>query len=86
MADVDLDNSYIFPVGTPIIVTAYLTYQSPEYFPDPERFDPDRFLPENSVGRQPYAYIPLGLGRRLCVGHFYAKMEPETILSTVLRR
>jgi cytochrome P450 len=81
VADVDLDNGYILPAGTPIIVTAYLTHQNPEHFPDP-----DRFLPENSVGRQPFAYIPFGLGRRLFVGHYYAKMETKTILSTVLRR
>ena len=86
VADVDLDNSFIFPPVTPIIVTAYLTHQNPGYFPDPERCDPDRLLPENSVGRQPYAYIPFGLGRRLCVGHYYPKTELKTILSTVLRR
>lgn len=75
-----------FLCGNSHIVTAYPTHQNPEYFPDPERFAPDRFLPENSIGRQPCAYIPFGIGRRLCVGHYYAKMESKTILSTVMRR
>jgi len=86
VTDVQLDSGYILPAGTPIIVTAYLAHGNPEYFPDPERFDPDRYLPENSVGGQPYAYIPFGLGRRLFVRHNCAVMESKTILSRVLRR
>jgi len=51
-----------------------------------QTFDPDRFSPQNSVGRQPYAYIPFGIGRRMCVGHVFTTTEAKTILSTVLRR
>jgi cytochrome P450 len=84
--NVDLGNGYVLPAGVPVIVTAYLTHRNPDHFPEPQRFDPDRFLPENSIGRHPYAYIPFGLGRRLCVGHNFAMMETKTILSTVLRK
>ena len=50
------------------------------------KFDPERFSPQNSVGRQTYAYTPFGIGRRMCVGHVFATTEAKTILSTVLRR
>ena len=86
VVDVDLDNGYFLPEGSPIIVRVYLARWNPEYFPDPQRFELDRVFPENSVCRRPYAYIVFGLGRMLSVGHSYTMMDSKTILSTVLRR
>jgi cytochrome P450 len=84
--EIDLGNGHIIPVGANIFVSVYNVHRDPKHFPNPEEFDPERFSPQNNVGRHPYAYIPFGIGRRMCVGRVYATMEAKTILSTVLRR
>jgi cytochrome P450 family 4 len=81
--EIDLGNGHIVPAGALIWMQAYVIHRD---FPEPEKFDPDRFSPQNSEGRHPYAYTPFGIGRRMCVGHVFATMEAKTILSTVLRR
>ena len=84
--EIDLGHGHIIPAGTNIFMSVYTVHRDPRHFPDPEKFYPDRFSPQNSVGRHPYAYTPFGIGRRMCVGHVFATMEAKTILSTVLRR
>ena len=84
--EIDLGHGHIIPEGTNILMSVYTVHRDHRHFPDPDKFDPERFSPQNSVGRHPYAYIPFGIGRRMCVGHLFATMEAKTILSTVLRR
>ena len=84
--EIDLGHGHIIPEGTNISISAYNVHRDPRHFPDPDKFDPERFSPQNSAGRHPYAYIPFGFGRKSCVGYLFAFMEAKTILSTVLRR
>ena len=59
---------FTLPKGLMAVLFVYAAHHNSEVFPDPENFKPGRFLPENSVGRHPYAFIPFVAGPRNCIG------------------
>jgi cytochrome P450 len=77
---------YRIPAGSTIFVSPYLVHRHPEFWENPEAFDPERFLPERSRDRPRHAYIPFGGGPRLCMGADMAAMESLLILVTVVQR
>ncbi|RXG59119.1 cytochrome P450 4V2 [Armadillidium vulgare] len=77
---------YVLPKETNAFVITYQLHRDPDQFPDPNSFKPERFLSENSVKRNPYAYVPFGAGPRNCIGQKFALMEEKVVLSTFLRK
>ncbi len=72
--------------GTMVFISQYLIHTLPHVWQDPEKFDPDRFLPENMAGRSKFAYFPFGAGPRVCIGSGFAIMEMAFILAMLFRR
>jgi cytochrome P450 len=61
----------------------YVMHRHPDYFADPECFDPNRFAPEAEARLPRYAYIPFGGGPRACIGNHLALMIGQVILATL---
>ncbi|XP_045501112.1 cytochrome P450 3A19-like [Colias croceus] len=82
--DYKIDEKLTIKAGTPIYVNAVGMHYDPKYFPNPRKFMPDRFLPENEKNIIPYTYMPFGEGPRNCIGSRFAKMNLQHILSRVV--
>nr|AZR39479.1 cytochrome P450 [Agasicles hygrophila] len=76
----------VFPAGSSVYFGSVHIMRNPKYWPDPLKFDPDRFLPENVAKRHPCTYIPFSYGPRKCIGGRYAIMNMKTVLASVLRK
>jgi len=69
--------------GTVIGISPFIIHRQPEWYPEPERFDPDRWQPERCASLPKFAYCPFGGGSRKCIGDQFAWMEATLILATI---
>jgi cytochrome P450 len=74
------------PAGAIVGLSPYVIHRLPAYWPDPEKFAPLRFSPENSADRPRFAYMPFGAGPRQCIGNNLALLESQLVLATILQR
>jgi cytochrome P450 len=74
---------YHIPRGTTVIIPVFNVHRDPRWWPDPEAFDPERFL-----GAAPPrgTYLPFGAGKRVCIGASFALLEATLIVAAVVRR
>ncbi|KFM64323.1 Cytochrome P450 4C1, partial [Stegodyphus mimosarum] len=70
----------IIPPKSHILILIYMLHKTPDVFPNPEKFDPDRFSAENMATRDTYSFMPFSLGPRKCIGHLNAMTQMKIIL------
>ena len=72
------------PAGERVMIATAVPHYLPEFFPEPERFDIDRYTPARAEHKQPYAYAPFGLGPHRCLGNGFAEVQIAATMATVL--
>ncbi|HEX8117997.1 MAG TPA: cytochrome P450, partial [Pyrinomonadaceae bacterium] len=77
---------YLIPKGSLVILSPYVMQRDARFFPDPERFDPERWTAEAKAARPQFAYFPFGGGPRRCIGEGFAWMEGVLVVATLARR
>ena len=77
---------YDIPAQSALVLCPYITHHLPEFWPDPERFDPERFAPGADTDRPRYAYLPFGGGPRQCIGNSFALTEATLVTAAIAQR
>jgi cytochrome P450 len=76
-------SGYIVPAGANIVISQWVTHRDPRWFPEPDRFNPDRWIDESAAKLPHFAYFPFGGGPRVCIGAGFAMMEASLLLATI---
>ncbi|KAK9696686.1 Cytochrome P450 [Popillia japonica] len=79
------NSNIIIEKDTRIMISPYALQYDPEYYPEPNKFDPDRFSDENKAGRHPFVYLPFGEGPRICIGLRFGLMQSRVGLALILK-
>jgi len=77
---------YVVPRGGIVLMSQYVMQRDPRYFPDPLRFDPERWEPAAKAARPKFSYFPFGGGPRVCIGESFAWMEGILLIATLAQR
>jgi len=78
--------AYVVPAGATVLLSQYVIHHDPRWYPDPWRFDPERWEPSAVAARPKYSFFPFGAGPRMCIGEDFAWMEGMLVLASIARR
>jgi cytochrome P450 len=84
--DDDEIGGYRIPKGSLVFLIPFVVHRRPKLWPEPERFDPNRFAPEHESARPRFAYFPFGGGPRGCIGNQFAMVEAQLIVAAIAQR
>ena len=76
----------VVPAGSICLMSPYVLHRDPRFFPDPERFDPDRWEPACRESRPKFSYFPFGGGARVCIGERFAWNEMILLIATLAQK
>jgi len=76
----------IIPKGTIMGISIRGLHEHPDYWPNPQVFDPDRFTPDQKKGRAKFAYMPFSLGLRQCIGNHFSLIEQKLFIVKLLQK
>ncbi|KAL6416373.1 hypothetical protein ACFW04_013527 [Cataglyphis niger] len=77
-------HSHVIPAGTMLFLNIYGVHRDPNFWSNPEIFDPDRFLPERIQKRHPYSYLPFSAGPRNCIGQRFGLLELKAMIAPLI--
>ncbi|MDB5357168.1 MAG: Cytochrome [Phycisphaerales bacterium] len=83
--DVEI-GGWMVPAGSVILVSQWVTHRDPRWYPEPEKFDPLRWTPEERAKRPRWSYYPFGGGSRQCIGESFAWIEAILVLATIAQQ
>ncbi|XP_017039151.1 probable cytochrome P450 6g2 [Drosophila ficusphila] len=78
-------HDFVVPKGMPVYIPCYALHMDPQYYPQPRKFQPERFSAENRKLHTPYTYMPFGLGPHGCIGERFGMLQAKVGLVNLLR-
>jgi cytochrome P450 len=77
---------YPISAGSEVVIWTYHMHRDPRFFPEPERFLPERFADSSSAERSKHAYLPFGAGQRACIGQTFAMIEAQLLIASLAQQ